>query len=81
MPKPAISVAAWRVMLLLLCMMGTFEVLTDPETKKANFFEPMYGYLSGADDPNHNVIRFNTKSYNIYLAESDESAQGTLLKQ
>ena len=66
---------------MLLCMMGTFEVLTDPETKKANFFEPMYGYLSGADDPNHNVIRFNTKSYNIYLAESDESAQGTLLKQ
>ena len=60
-----------------ISLVGTFEILTDSETKKANFFEPMCGYLTGADDPHHKVIRFTTERYNLYIVDTGE-AEGAL---
>ena len=62
-------------------LVGTVEVVTDIETKKATWLPIMDGnpYWTSYDDPNFCVLRFNAERYNIYFADDEESfAEGTL---
>ena len=61
-----------------ITLVGTIEVLTDPETKKDNWFPIMDdgAHWSGPDDPEFCVLRFTTKRYNLFVGY--EEAKGTL---
>jgi len=61
-----------------ITLVGTLEVLTDPETKHEMWQEPLGHMYSGADDPEYCVIRFTTKRYNLFFADDGSQAQGTL---
>ena len=61
-----------------ISLVGTFEVATDSKTKNDNWFAPLCEMWSGPDDPNFCVLHFTTESYNIFIAEGDSVAQGTL---
>lgn len=60
-----------------ITLVGTLEVLTDPDTKKEMWQEPLGNMYSGWDDPEYCVIHFNTERYNIFF-DNGESAEGTL---
>jgi len=61
-------------------LVGTIEVVTDPNCKKESWCEPMNDSMhwSGSDDPNFYVLCFNTERYNIYFADDDSAAVGEL---
>ena len=62
-----------------ITLVGTFEVLTDPDTKKDMWFPPMKNHWSGSDDPEYCVLRFNTKRFNLFIpAVAFEEAKGIL---
>ena len=60
-----------------ITLVGTLEVLTDPDTKNEMWQEPLREIYSGPDDPSYCVIRFTTKRYKIFF-DTGESAEGTL---
>ena len=60
-----------------ITLVGTLEILTDPDIKNEMWQEPLREIYSGPDDPEYCVIRFNTERYNIFF-DSGESAQGAL---
>lgn len=64
-----------------ITLVGTVEIVTDIETKKAMWL-PIMGngpHWKGYDDPNFCLLRFNTERYNIVFAEDEEGfAEGTL---
>jgi general stress protein 26 len=59
-----------------ITLVGTVEILTDPETKKDMWFPVMEGQWSGPDDPEYCVLRFTTKRYSLFVGY--EEAKGTL---
>jgi len=61
-----------------ITLVGTLEVLTDPETKREMWQEPIGEYFTGPDDPNYWVLRFNTERYNLFFADDDTEAKGAL---
>jgi len=61
-----------------ITLVGTLEILTDPETKKEMWQEPLGSMYSGPDDPEYCVIRFNTERYNIFFADDFSAAEGKL---
>jgi len=61
-----------------ISLIGTVEVLTDVETKKAMWQEPIGEMYNGPEDPNYCVIRFNTERYNIFLADDGTEAVGNI---
>jgi len=61
-----------------ITLVGSVEIVTDAEMKKATWFEPMSCMWSGPDDPNFYVLRFNTERYNLFFADDDSEATGTL---
>jgi len=60
-----------------ITLVGTLEILTDPDIKKEMWQEPLGSIYSGHDDPAYCVIRFSTKRYNIFFNDG-ESAAGIL---
>ena len=60
-----------------ITLVGTLEVLTEPDIKNKMWQEPLGNMYSGPDDPEYCVIRFNTGRYNIFFADGG-SAEGTL---
>ncbi len=50
-----------------ISLVGTIEVLTDPEIKKEMWYPGLQGHFSGSDDPGYCVLRFNTKRYNLLV--------------
>ena len=50
-----------------ITLVGTIEVLTDPDTKKDMWFSPMEGQWSGYDDPKYCVLRFTTERYSLFV--------------
>jgi general stress protein 26 len=60
-----------------ITLVGTLEVLTDPDIKNEMWQEPLGNMYSGPNDPEYCVIRFTTQRYNILFADG-ESAAGTL---
>ena len=65
----------------LISLVGTAEILTDPEIKKEHWQEVVTKYY-GTDwqNPEWCVLRFNTERYNIFFADmgDDVEAKGTL---
>jgi len=61
-----------------ISLVGTLDILTDPETKAEMWQEPIRAYFSGPDDPDYWVLRFNTERYSIYFADDESEARGTL---
>jgi len=60
-----------------ITLVGTLQVLTDPETKNEMWQELLGAMYSGPDDPEYCVIRFTTERYNIFF-DNGESAVGSL---
>ena len=61
-------------------LVGTIEIVTDMETKKAMWL-PIMGegpHWTGYDDPNFCLLRFNTERYNICFADDDSFVEGML---
>lgn len=50
-----------------ITLVGTIEVLTDPEIKKEMWYKGLEGHFNGPEDPNYCVLRFNTNSYNLLV--------------
>ncbi|MCL2420697.1 MAG: pyridoxamine 5'-phosphate oxidase family protein [Defluviitaleaceae bacterium] len=62
-----------------ITLVGTIEVVTDADFKKSVWLAPMGPNMwSGPDDPHFCVLRFNTEKYNLFFAEDDSEAVGTL---
>ena len=63
-----------------LTLVGTIEVLTDPQFKNAHWLPSMDStHWSGPDDPNYCVLRFTTQRYNLFISDPYGEAQGTLI--
>lgn len=62
-----------------ITLVGTIEVVTDPEVKKAMWYDGLqFMFEGGAEDPNYCVLRFKTKRYNLFFTDDYEHAEGTL---
>ena len=59
-----------------ITLVGTLEVLTDPDTKKEMWYPQMEGQWSGPDDPEYCVLRFTTERYSLFVGY--EELRGTL---
>lgn len=59
-----------------ITLVGTVEILTDPQTKQETWCDGWEKHWSGADDPNYCVLRFSTERYNLFV--DWKSAEGVL---
>ena len=59
-----------------ITLVGTIEIVTDPDVKKEMWYDGMANHFSGFEDPGYCVLRFKTKRYNL-LVDWQETA-GTL---
>ncbi len=48
-------------------LMGTMEVLTDAETKRATWYDALGHHFSGPEDPEFCVLKFTTERYNLLI--------------
>ena len=60
-----------------ITLVGTLEVITEPDIKNEMWQAPLGNMYSGPDDPEYCVIRFTTQRYNIFF-DDGASAVGTL---
>jgi len=54
-----------------ITLIGTLEILTDPDIKKEMWQKLISEYYSGPEDPEYCVLRFNTERYNLFFADDD----------
>ena len=54
-----------------ISLIGKIEVLTDAESKKDNWMEPLKKYWAGPETADYCVLRFVTEHYTIYLIDND----------
>lgn len=59
-----------------ITLVGTIEILNDPDIKKEMWYEGLANHFNGAEDPNYCVLRFKTKRYNLLV--DWQEACGTL---
>ena len=59
-----------------ITLVGTIEVVTDPEVKKEMWYGGLANHFSGYDDPNYCVLRFKTERYNLLV--DWQEVRGTL---
>lgn len=59
-----------------ITLVGTIEVLTDPDIKKEMWYDGLENHFSGPDDPGYCVLRFRTERYNLLV--DWEATCGTL---
>lgn len=50
-----------------ITLVGSIEVLTDPETKKDMWYSGLENHFSGPEDPKFCVLRFNTERYGLLI--------------
>ncbi len=50
-----------------ITLVGTIEVLTDPEIKKEMWYKGLEGHFNGPEDPDYCVLRFRTDRYNLLV--------------
>jgi general stress protein 26 len=50
-----------------ITLIGTIEILTDPEIKKEMWYEGLEHHFKGIEDPNYCVLRFKTLRYNLFI--------------
>ena len=59
-----------------ITLVGTMEVITDPDIKKEMWYSGLANHFSGPEDPNYCVLRFNTERYNLLV--DWQEVKGTL---
>lgn len=59
-----------------ITLVGTIEIVTDPDVKKEMWYDGLTSHFSGPEDPGYCVLRFTTERYNL-LVDWQETA-GTL---
>lgn len=59
-----------------ITLVGTIDIITDPDMKKEMWYGGLVNHFSGPEDPNYCVLRFKTERYNL-LVDWDE-AKGRL---
>jgi len=59
-----------------ITLVGTIEILTDPDTKKEMWYQGLTYHFSGPDDPNYCVLSFTTNRYNLLVDWKE--AKGTI---
>lgn len=50
-----------------ITLVGTIEILTDPDIKKEMWYNGLENHFSGPEDPNYCVLRFKTERYNLLV--------------
>lgn len=61
-----------------ITLVGTMEVLTDPQTKKDMWYDALGGMFAGVDDPAYCVLRFTTKRYTLFFTDDYETISGAV---
>ncbi|MCL2376322.1 MAG: pyridoxamine 5'-phosphate oxidase family protein [Defluviitaleaceae bacterium] len=62
-----------------ITLVGTMEILTDPAVKKEHWQKVFQeAYNANYDNPQYCILRFNTEHYNLFFADNDIEARGTL---
>jgi general stress protein 26 len=59
-----------------ITLVGTMEILVDPDIKKEMWYGGLSNHFSGPEDPNYCVLRFKTQRYNLLV--DWQEARGTL---
>ena len=59
-----------------ITLVGTIEILTDPDVKKEMWYGGLTQQFSGPEDPNYCVLKFKTERYNLLVDWKE--ARGTL---
>ncbi len=54
-----------------ISLVGTVDILTDANSKKDNWMEPLKEYWNGPEEADYCVLRFTTEQYTIYLIDKD----------
>ncbi len=50
-----------------ISLTGTMEIVTDPDIKRAAWYQGLEHHFSGPDDPGYCVLRFTSKGYNLLV--------------
>lgn len=50
-----------------ITLVGTIEILTDPEVKKEMWYDGLVEQFRGPEDDNYCVLRFSTERYNLLV--------------
>lgn len=50
-----------------ITLVGTLEIVTDPQTKREMWYEGLANHFKGPDDPDYCVLRFKTERYNLLV--------------
>lgn len=50
-----------------ITLVGTIEVLTDPEVKRDMWYGGLANHFTGPEDPGYCVLRFQTERYNLLV--------------
>ncbi len=50
-----------------ITLVGTVEILTDPDVKKEMWYGGLVNHFSGPEDPDYCVLRFRTERYNLFV--------------
>jgi general stress protein 26 len=50
-----------------ITLVGTIEILTEPDVKKEMWYGGLINHFSGPEDPNYCVLRFKTQRYNLLV--------------
>jgi general stress protein 26 len=50
-----------------ITLVGSIEVLTDPDIKKEMWYDGLINHFSGPEDPDYCVLRFKTERYNLLV--------------
>lgn len=50
-----------------ITLVGTMEILTDPQVKREMWYGGLANHFSGPEDPDYCVLRFNTERYNLLV--------------
>jgi general stress protein 26 len=59
-----------------ITLVGSIEILTDPDIKKEMWYKGLEENFDGPEDPNYCVLRFKTERYNLFVDWKE--AKGTL---
>ena len=58
-----------------ITLVGTIEILTDPDIKKEMWYEGLEMHFKGHDDQNYCVLKFTTKRYNLFVDMQEEAGE------
>ena len=50
-----------------ITLLGTIEILTDPQIKKEMWYDGLKHHFTGPEDPNYCVLKLTTKQYSLFI--------------